>query len=85
MPPKKSKSKDKKSKKKEDKSKESKGKISSRKSEPKVNDENAPKVGGEFVCVQHNSNLIYFCESCEEPVCQLCTTLGPHNNQVKKY
>jgi len=33
-------------------------------------------------CVQHKSELIYFCESCEEPICSLCTTLGPHNNQV---
>ncbi|CAD8199098.1 unnamed protein product [Paramecium octaurelia] len=30
-------------------------------------------------CVHHNRELTYFCESCEEPICKLCTTLGPHN------
>jgi hypothetical protein len=36
-------------------------------------------------CVAHNTPLEYFCESCEEPICTLCTTLGPHNNQVPNF
>ena len=33
-------------------------------------------------CVAHKLKLEFYCESCEEPICSLCTTLGPHNNQV---
>jgi palmitoyltransferase len=32
----------------------------------------------------HNQKLVYYCESCEEPICQQCTTLGPHNNQLHR-
>ena len=33
-------------------------------------------------CVAHKLKLEYYCETCEEPICSLCITLGPHNNQV---
>ncbi len=34
-------------------------------------------------CVHHQKDLVLYCESCEEPICDQCSTLGPHNNQVK--
>jgi len=33
-------------------------------------------------CLLHNRELVLYCMSCEEPVCDGCSTLGPHNNQV---
>lgn len=36
-------------------------------------------------CFLHNNELIqYFCESCEEPICQKCQMIGPHNNKLHK-
>ena len=34
-------------------------------------------------CYYHQLPLFFYCESCEEPICEQCTQLGPHNNQVK--
>ncbi|KAL4468003.1 hypothetical protein ABPG72_015873 [Tetrahymena utriculariae] len=36
------------------------------------------------ICVHHGTDLVYFCESCEEPICRNCTKLGPHNNQLHR-
>lgn len=36
----------------------------------------------EKVCFLHGQKLVYFCETCEEPICDKCILLGPHNNQV---
>ena len=33
-------------------------------------------------CIHHGLKLTYFCDSCQEPVCNQCTEHGPHNNQV---
>jgi palmitoyltransferase len=38
----------------------------------------------EKFCVHHTSSLVFYCESCEEPICQNCTILGPHNNQLHR-
>ena len=36
-------------------------------------------------CFLHNNESIqYFCESCEEPICQKCQMIGPHNNKLHK-
>ena len=36
-------------------------------------------------CFLHSNELIqYFCESCEEPICQKCQMIGPHNNKLHK-
>ena len=36
------------------------------------------------MCYHHNAPLKYFCESCEEPICQECQMIGPHNNKLHK-
>ena len=36
------------------------------------------------LCFNHNSPLKYFCETCEEPICQECQILGPHNGKIHK-
>lgn len=36
----------------------------------------------EKFCIPHKRKLVYFCDSCQEPICQQCTALGPHNSQV---
>ena len=33
-------------------------------------------------CFHHRQKLTNFCETCEEPICEQCVVLGPHNNQV---
>lgn len=33
-------------------------------------------------CYHHGVMLTMFCDSCEEPVCDQCTVVGPHNTQV---
>lgn len=83
---KKGKSKDKKGKSSDKKSK-SKGKKSSKSSvvSEKPITPNSDAAQGNLapvMCVMHKGQLTYFCETCEDPVCQLCITLGPHNNQV---
>ena len=36
-------------------------------------------------CFLHtNEQITYFCESCEEPICQKCQMIGPHNNKLHK-
>lgn len=36
-------------------------------------------------CFLHtNEPIQYFCESCEEPICQKCQMIGPHNNKLHK-
>ena len=36
-------------------------------------------------CFLHSKEEIqYFCESCEEPICQKCQMIGPHNNKLHK-
>lgn len=36
-------------------------------------------------CFLHTEEQIqYFCESCEEPICQKCQMIGPHNNKLHK-
>jgi palmitoyltransferase len=35
-------------------------------------------------CIHHQKDLILYCESCEEPICDQCSTLGPHNNQLHR-
>lgn len=85
----KSKSKDKrsKSKSKKDKKEKKPSKGKSSKSGKTLASETALQVLGAPVgkhCIQHQSELVYFCESCEEPICSLCTTLGPHNNQLHR-
>ena len=39
-------------------------------------------MGGGALCVHHKEPLKYFCDSCEEPICNQCTIMGPHNTQV---
>ena len=37
------------------------------------------------ICFLHSKEDIqYFCESCEEPICQKCQMIGPHNNKLHK-
>jgi hypothetical protein len=36
------------------------------------------------LCYHHNNQLKFFCESCEEPVCQECQMIGPHNNKLHR-
>ena len=33
-------------------------------------------------CYHHNIPLRYYCESCDEPVCNLCQQQGPHNTSL---
>lgn len=35
-------------------------------------------------CYLHSKPLKLFCESCEEPICQDCQMIGPHNNKLHK-
>jgi len=35
-------------------------------------------------CYLHNDALKYYCESCEEPVCNECNQFGPHNNKLHR-
>lgn len=35
-------------------------------------------------CYNHNLALKFFCTSCEEPICDKCQVLGPHNNKLHK-
>ena len=35
-------------------------------------------------CYHHNQELLLYCDSCEEPVCDHCTYLGPHNTQLHR-
>ena len=35
-------------------------------------------------CYRHNIPLRYYCESCDEPVCNLCQQQGPHNTSLHR-
>ena len=35
-------------------------------------------------CYHHNIPLRYYCESCDEPVCNLCQQQGPHNTSLHR-
>lgn len=36
------------------------------------------------MCYHHHNSLKYYCESCEEPVCHECQSIGPHNNKLHR-
>ena len=35
-------------------------------------------------CYHHNIPLRYYCESCDEPICNLCQKQGPHNTSLHR-
>jgi hypothetical protein len=51
-------------------------------------DRSVPELPGQDrpqpVCMTHGKHLIMYCTSCEEPICEDCSTVGPHNNQVER-
>ena len=36
------------------------------------------------VCYHHNNNLKFFCDSCEEPICEDCQIYGPHETKLHR-
>ncbi len=36
------------------------------------------------MCYHHNSPLKFYCESCDEPICNECQIMGPHNTKLHK-
>jgi septal ring factor EnvC (AmiA/AmiB activator) len=36
------------------------------------------------LCYHHNNPLKIYCESCEEPICQECHMIGPHNTKLHR-
>ena len=42
----------------------------------------APPI--DLVCEIHKASYAYYCETCEEVICNSCITLGPHNNQYHR-
>ena len=36
------------------------------------------------LCYHHGNPLKFYCESCEEPICQECHLIGPHNNKLHR-
>lgn len=44
----------------------------------------SPLMKKENGCVHHQQKLMYYCEACEEPICEQCTVTGPHNNQLHR-
>jgi palmitoyltransferase len=64
------------------KSKKSSSSTASKAPNPNSIPPNSPTDHLPVFCVMHKSPLNFYCDSCNEPVCQLCITLGPHNNQV---
>ncbi len=36
------------------------------------------------LCYHHNNILKLYCESCEEPICNECQFIGPHNNKLHR-
>ena len=48
------------------------------------NDNTEQQIPEEKRCYYHQLPLVFYCESCEEPICEQCTVLGPHNNQVRE-
>ncbi len=43
-----------------------------------------PKQPPVRLCVHHNQPLKFYCEACEEPTCEDCHTLGPHNTELHR-
>ena len=37
---------------------------------------------GDKNCTLHGRLFEYYCEQCEEPICQQCTILGPHHTPI---
>jgi len=35
-------------------------------------------------CIHHKKKFMLYCESCDEPICDHCSMLGPHNNQFHR-
>ena len=40
---------------------------------------------GERRCYLHSEKIVFYCETCQEPVCDKCLLIGPHNNQVRHH
>ena len=38
----------------------------------------------ERLCVHHNQSLKFYCEACEEPICEECQYSGPHNTELHR-
>ena len=36
------------------------------------------------MCYHHNNPLKFYCESCDEPMCNECQIMGPHNTKLHK-
>jgi len=43
-----------------------------------------PKPIPTRMCVHHNQPLRYYCEACEEPICEDCHSMGPHNTELHR-
>eukprot|EP01022_Parablepharisma_sp_SALTPOND_P032963 TRINITY_DN87965_c1_g1_i1.p1 TRINITY_DN87965_c1_g1~~TRINITY_DN87965_c1_g1_i1.p1 ORF type:complete len:901 (+),score=98.93 TRINITY_DN87965_c1_g1_i1:1663-4365(+) len=43
-----------------------------------------PKPIPQRSCVHHNLPLRYYCEACEEPICEDCHSIGPHNTELHR-
>ena len=43
-----------------------------------------PNQLSERPCVHHNQPLRYYCEACEEPICEECQYSGPHNTELHR-
>lgn len=81
--------KDKKGKSKEPKKEGSKGGSSTKALEKSEIPAPEAQVGGaagptlpQPVCLTHGKDLVLYCTSCEDPICESCAMTGPHNNQV---
>ena len=48
------------------------------------NDNNLSSTTNRTCFLHTNEQIQYFCESCEEPICQKCQMIGPHNNKLHK-
>jgi len=55
--------------------------LSAAEEEPAENAEDSKK---NKTCIHHQQELVLYCESCEEPICEKCSILGPHNNQLHR-
>ena len=50
-----------------------------------ISNSNILNITSNKTCFLHvNEQIKYFCESCEEPICQKCQMIGPHNNKLHK-
>ena len=50
-----------------------------------ISNSNILNITPNKTCFLHvNEQIQYFCESCEEPICQKCQIIGPHNNKLHK-